>query len=53
MKNDEVWREDRGLLTEKRDLPVLQLRFGDTRSYFERGYHILGKFKCYGIAPVP
>ena len=52
-KNDEVWREDSGLLTEKRDLPVSQLRFGDTGSYFERGYHTFGKLKCYGIAPVP
>ena len=29
-KNDHVWREDSGLLTEKSQLPVLQLRFGDT-----------------------
>ena len=29
-KNDYVWREDSGLLTEKTHLPVKQLRFGDT-----------------------
>ena len=29
-KNDEVWREDSGLLTDKTKLPVKQLRFGDT-----------------------
>ena len=52
-KNDYVWREDSGLLTEKRDLPVLQLRFGDTGSASEKGYHTLGKLKCYGIASVP
>jgi len=51
-KNDEFWREDSGLLTQKSDLPVLQLRFGDTGTYFERGYHTLGKLKCYGIASV-
>ena len=47
-KNDAVWREDSGLLTEKSDLPVLQLRFGDTGASFEYGYHTLGKLKCYG-----
>ena len=49
-KNDYVWREDSGLLTDKTKLPVKQLRFGDIgdrRSEF--GYHTLGKFKCYGI----
>ena len=49
-KNDNAWREDSGLLTEKSDLPVSQLRFGDTGSSIEKGYHTLGKFKCYGIA---
>ena len=29
-RNDQVWREDSGLLTEKTKLPVKQLRFGDT-----------------------
>ena len=29
-KNDNVWREDSGLLTDKTHLPVKQLRFGDT-----------------------
>ncbi|XP_022779597.1 peroxidasin homolog [Stylophora pistillata] len=47
--NDDVWREDSGLLTEKKDLPVKQLRFGDTGSdSLEEGYHTLGKLKCYG-----
>ena len=52
-KNDGVWREDSGLLTDKSRLPVKQLRFGDTGSNGpnnvadEKGYHILGKFKCY------
>ncbi|KAL9975067.1 hypothetical protein ACROYT_G012183 [Oculina patagonica] len=47
-KNDRVWREDSGLLTEKTHLPVKQLRFGDT-SGSNKGYHTLGKLKCYGI----
>ena len=47
-KNDEVWREDSGLLTYKFDLPVSQLRFGDTGGSNEKGYHTLGKLKCYG-----
>ena len=49
-KNDKEWREDSGLLTDKTKLPVKQLRFGDTGGTGERGYHTLGKLKCYGIA---
>ena len=49
-KNDNRWREDSGLLTDKTHLPVKQLRFGDTGDRSEKGYHTLGKFKCYGIA---
>ena len=48
-KNDNIWREDSGLLTDKTKLPVKQLRFGDATGS-EKGYHTLGKFKCYGIA---
>ncbi|XP_068677034.1 uncharacterized protein [Montipora foliosa] len=48
-KNDPVWREDSGLLTDKTRLPVKQLRFGDVDTS-EEGYHTLGKLKCYGIA---
>lgn len=48
--NDEEWREDSGLLTNKTHLPVRQLRFGDTNRNKEEGHHTLGKFKCYGIA---
>ncbi|KAL9975108.1 hypothetical protein ACROYT_G012225 [Oculina patagonica] len=48
-KNDGVWREDSGLLTNKTDLPVKQLRFGDTGDSGEQGYHTLGKLKCYGM----
>jgi len=48
-RNDNVWREDSGLLTDKTHLPVKQLRFGDTGSSHEKGYHTLGKLKCYGM----
>jgi len=48
-KNDNVWREDSGLLTDKTHLPVKQLRFGDTGDSHEKGYHTLGKLKCYGM----
>ena len=48
--NDNVWREDSGLLTDKTHLPVKQLRFGDAGNSHEHGYHTLGKLKCYGIA---
>ena len=54
--NDGVWREDSGLLTDKSTLPVKELRFGDTGAKGdkgvadEKGFHTLGKLKCYGIA---
>ena len=47
--NDDVWREDSGLLTNKSHLPVTQLRFGDTGEDREQGYHTLGKLECYGM----
>ena len=50
-KNDNVWREDSGLLSDKTKLPVKQLRFGDINTGSnEQGYHTLGKMKCFGIA---
>ena len=48
--NDYGWREDSGILNKKSDLPVSQLRFGDTGDAVEKGYHTLGKLKCYGVA---
>ena len=48
-KNDNVWREDSGLLTDKTKRPVKQLRFGDTCGSAQ-GYHSLGKLKCHGTA---
>ena len=48
-KNDHVWREDSGLLTDKTRLPVKQLRFGDTGNGNEQGYYTLGKLKCYDL----
>ena len=48
--NDNVWRENSGLFTDKTKLPVKQLRFGDTVYENEKGYHTLEKFKCYVIA---
>ena len=43
------WQEDSGVLKEKSDLPVLQLKFGDTGDSDEKGYHTLGKLKCHGM----
>ncbi|CAH1244612.1 CNTNAP5 [Branchiostoma lanceolatum] len=45
--NDSTWREDSGFLSHKGDLPVTQLRFGDTNGSVEEGYHTLGKLICY------
>ena len=49
-KNDNVWREDSGLLTDKTHLPVRQLMFGDTGDSGEQGYHTLGKLILYAMA---
>jgi len=49
-KNDFVWREDSGLLTDKSHLPVKRLRFRDTGDSDEKSNHTLGKFKCHVIA---
>ena len=42
------WSEDSGLLTDKSTLPVTQIRLGDLDNAHEKGYHTLGKLKCYG-----
>ena len=47
-KNDNVWREDSGYLTDKNTLPVTELRFGDTGESYELGYHTLGKLRSWG-----
>ena len=53
-KNDKVWREDSGLLTDRSALPVKEVRFGDTGVYSdgtdEKGFNTLGKLRRYGIA---
>ena len=49
-KDDNVWREDSGLLTDREKLPVSQLRFGDNGGSNEKGFHTLGKLKCYDEA---
>ena len=45
-RNDDKWREDVGLLTNKKHLPVTQLRFGDTGDEGEKANHTLGSLKC-------
>ncbi|CAB3993730.1 Hypothetical predicted protein [Paramuricea clavata] len=48
--NDNVLIEDSGFLTDKKFLPVTELRFGDTGTFVgnnEVGYHTLGKLLCW------
>ncbi|CAB4009590.1 Hypothetical predicted protein [Paramuricea clavata] len=47
-KNDFRLREDSGYLRDKDTLPVTELRFGETGSSSEYGYHTLGKLRCWG-----
>ena len=44
-RTDSGWREDSGLLTDKSDLPVTQIRLGDLDDSNEEGYHTLGNLK--------
>eukprot|EP00795_Rhopilema_esculentum_P007112 gene7112-12765_t len=41
------WREDSGYLRYKEDLPVSEVRFGDTGGSGEEAYFTVGKLKCY------
>ncbi|XP_078683167.1 uncharacterized protein LOC144917227 isoform X1 [Branchiostoma floridae x Branchiostoma belcheri] len=41
------WQEDSGWLMHKRHLPVTQLRFGDTGTPGQQGYHTLGRLICF------
>ena len=47
-RNDYIWREDSGYLTDRNTLPVTELRFGDTdlARLNESGYYTLGKLQC-------
>jgi hypothetical protein len=47
-KNDNVWREDTGTITDRSKLPITQLRYGDTGDAGEEGYHTLSKLVCRG-----
>jgi hypothetical protein len=44
--NDNQWRQNGGNVTDRGDLPVTRLRFGDTGDAGEQGYHTLGKLRC-------
>ena len=46
-KNDDVWRYDNGLVTEKKRLPLTEVRIGDTGSSNEKMYYTMGPLKCH------
>jgi len=49
-KNDEsVWTADEGYLTNKDQLPVSMLKFGDTDGSHEAGFYKLGPVQCNGL----
>ena len=49
-KNDGVWREDSGVLTDKSTLPVRDMILGLDIHEYTKGYHTPGKLRCCGIA---
>ncbi|XP_053569055.1 uncharacterized protein LOC128659456 [Bombina bombina] len=52
--NDDVWRTDEGVLTDKATLPVQEVRFGDTRDApMEMAFHSIGKLRCWGTISEP
>ena len=44
--NDYVWRSDERYLTDKENLPITEVRFGDTGNPREEGYHTVGPLIC-------
>ncbi|XP_022086669.1 macrophage mannose receptor 1-like isoform X2 [Acanthaster planci] len=44
--NDYNWRLDEGYLTDKNDLPVTEIRVGDTGDGSEQAYHTIGALYC-------
>nr|XP_042905394.1 uncharacterized protein LOC107445139 [Parasteatoda tepidariorum] len=49
VKNFE-WSKDEGYLTDKRTLPVLEVRFGHTYKTGQYGFHRIGRLECRGNA---
>ena len=47
--SDRTWREEGAFLKDKFMLLVKQPRFGDALYYSDKGYHTLGKLKCFGL----
>ena len=47
-KNDNVWRQDDGWLTDKEDLPVTAISVSDTGSSIEKATVTLGPLTCWG-----
>eukprot|EP00795_Rhopilema_esculentum_P007003 gene7003-biopygen8429 len=44
--NDSAWRFDEGYVTEKKRLPLTEVRLGDTGDSGEEGAHTIGKLYC-------
>ena len=48
-KNDKVWRQDDGWLTDKEDLPVTAISVSDTGHNKEKARITLGPLTCWGL----
>ena len=48
IKNDQIWRTDDGVLSDKSKLPVTKIHSGDTGSSIEKARFSLGILRCLG-----
>ena len=46
--NDDMWRHDSGFVTDKRRLPLTEVRLGDTGGADEEGKYTIGPVQCWG-----
>ncbi|XP_071943712.1 uncharacterized protein [Antedon mediterranea] len=46
--NDSAWREDRGYITSKEDLPMKEILIADTDDSHEKAYFTVGPLECTG-----
>ncbi|CAI9564296.1 unnamed protein product, partial [Staurois parvus] len=51
--NDDVWRTDEGVITDKSALPIKAIRFGVTDITRSMAFYRIGKLRCWGTISEP